>query len=160
MTRTRPDTARSQHAGRRPQWRLPVPLGVALLAVTFGIALLAPLPTAPNAAQADVVARVEERLPGWDLVRTQSSWEGAWTVVAACGSRHVGFQYVPGHGLGPGDAWLHPEDEYTRTRLTLVSDHRQYLVWFDDEGQRTRRLTCRTELARAEPEPRRSGLLD
>ncbi len=129
-----------------------------LLGAIFAVALLAPLPVAPNAARADIVARVEQRLPGWEVVRTLSSWEGAWTVVAACGDSHVGFQLVPGHGLRPGDAWLHPEDEYTRTRLRFVSDDGTYLVWYRDED-RPRALACHGELARP-PEERRSGFLD
>jgi hypothetical protein len=101
----------------------------------------------PNAARAEVLASVEHRLPGWSIVRTRSSWEGAWTVVAACGGLQLGFQWVPGHGLSPGDAWLHPEDQYARTRLAVISDDRRFLVWFR-EPLRPRALSCSQELAR------------
>jgi hypothetical protein len=113
----------------------------------FLTAMLAPMPTKPNEARTEVIASVEERLPGWNIVRTRSSWEGAWTVVAACGAVQVGFQWVPGHGLRPGDAWLHPEDRYSRDRLASISDDRRWLVWFDDPV-RPRALSCRQELAR------------
>jgi hypothetical protein len=160
MIRNHPPAARPTRA-TRTRARLRAPLGLALLGALFAVALFAPLPTAPNTARADVMARVEDRLPGWRIVRTQSSWEGAWTVVAACGSWHVGFQFVPGHGLGPQDAWLHPEDEFTRTRLRLVSDHRKYLIWFADNGEgRERALSCQTELARAQAGRRLSGDVD
>jgi hypothetical protein len=118
-----------------------------MLLAVFGVALLAPMPTLPNAARAEVLASVEHRLPGWSIVRTRSSWEGAWTVVAACGGLQLGFQWVPGHGLSPGDAWLHPEDQYARTRLAVISDDRRFLVWFR-EPLRPRALSCSQELAR------------
>ncbi len=99
---------RKSTAHRRRRWRLPTPAAIALLAVVFATALLAPLPVAPNQARAEVMANVERRLPGWHIERARSSWEGAWSVVATCGTLHLGFQLVPGHGLAPGDAWLHP----------------------------------------------------
>jgi len=105
---------------RRRRWRLPIPAAIALLAVVFAAALLAPLPVAPNEARAEVVATVERRLPGWHIERTQSSWEGGWSVGATCGTLHLGFQLVPGHGLATGDAWLHPEDRYARERLGSI----------------------------------------
>ena len=74
--------------------------GVALLA------LLAPIPTSGNAGRAVLMSQLEQRLPGWHLVRASESWESAFTVVAECGGRLVGFQYVPEHGLPAGDAWL------------------------------------------------------
>ncbi len=89
---------------RRRRWRLPTPAAIALLAVAFATALLAPLPVAPNEARAEVLASVERRLPGWHIERAQSSWEGAWSVVATCGTSQLGFQLVPGHGLAPGEA--------------------------------------------------------
>jgi hypothetical protein len=122
-------------------------VALALLAGIFSVAFLVPMPAAQNTARAEVVAHVEDRLPGWDIVRTRSSWEGAWTVVAACGTQRLGFQFVPGHGLQPGDAWLHPEDEYALNRLASISDDRRFLVWFDDPV-RMRSLSCRQELAR------------
>jgi hypothetical protein len=106
-----------------------------------------PMPVTRNTARADVVAKVEDRLPGWSIVRTRSSWEGAWSVVAACGTQRLGFQLVPGHGLSPGDAWLHPEDAYARERLATISDDYHYLVWFGDPI-RMRSLSCQQELAR------------
>ena len=42
---------------------------------------------------------------------------------------HLGFQLVPGHGLAPGDAWLHPEDRYAE-RLGSISDSLRSLIWF------------------------------
>lgn len=120
---------------------------MAMLLAVFGAALLAPMPAMPNSARAEVLASVEDRLPGWNIVRTRSSWEGAWTVVAACGPLHLGFQWVPGHGLSPGDAWLHPQDEYARSRLAVISDDSRFLVWFR-EPVRQRALSCRKELAR------------
>jgi hypothetical protein len=118
-----------------------------MLLVVFGVALLAPMPAMPNTARAEVLASVENRLPGWSIVRTRSSWEGAWTVVAACGSMQLGFQWVPGHGLAPGDAWLHPADQYARKRLAAISDDARFLVWFR-EPARPRALSCQQELAR------------
>jgi hypothetical protein len=122
-------------------------VAIAMLLAVFGVALLAPMPTLPNAARAEVLASVENRLPGWSIVRTRSSWEGAWTVVAACGTLQLGFQWVPGHGLSPGDAWLHPEDQYARRRLAAISDDWRFLVWFR-EPVRPRALSCGQELAR------------
>jgi hypothetical protein len=134
---------------RRRRWRLPIPAAIALLAVVFATALLAPLPVAPNEARAEVVANVERRLPGWHIERTQSSWEGAWSVVATCGTLHLGFQLVPGHGLAPGDAWLHPEDRYARERLGSISDSWRALIWFAQPiGLGTKTLSCRQEMAR------------
>ena len=139
------------HAERRPQRRplrrIPLPAALAALVALFGVALLAPMPALPNTARAEVVATVSDRLPGWRIVRTHSSWEGAWSVVAACGSLRLGFQLVPGHGLSPGDAWLHPEDTYAKNRLASISDDTRFLVWFR-EPLRPRALSCRQELAR------------
>lgn len=133
----------------RRRWRLSIPAAIALLAVVFATALLAPLPVAPNEARAEVVASVERRLPGWHIERTQSSWEGGWSVVATCGTLHLGFQLVPGHGLAPGDAWLHPEDRYARERLGSISDSWRALIWFAQPiGLRTKTLSCRQEMAR------------
>jgi hypothetical protein len=134
---------------RRRRWSLPTPAAIALLAVAFATALLAPLPVAPNEARAQVLASVERRLPGWHIERAQSSWEGAWSVVATCGTSQLGFQLVPGHGLAPGEAWLHPEDRYARERLGSISDSLRALVWLGQPiGERTRTLSCRQELAR------------
>jgi hypothetical protein len=134
---------------RRRRWRLPTPAALALLALAFVAALVVPLPVANNEARAEVMASVEERLPGWQIERAQSSWEGAWSVVATCGTLQLGFQLVPGHGLRPGDAWLHPEDGYTRQRLGSISDSWRSLVWLASPiGSRTKSLSCRHEMAR------------
>lgn len=117
-----------------------------LVAIAAG-ALLAPIPTSGNAGESAVMTQVEHRLPGWHLVRASESWESAFTVVAECGGRLVGFQYVPEHGLPPGDAWLQPDDPFSRSRLAEVTDSRRYLVW----RQRPRTedaLSCREEIAR------------
>jgi len=131
----------------RRRWHLPLPLAVALLGAVFGAALLAPIPFTHNTAEAQVVATVEQRLPGWSVVRANASWEGAWSVVAWCGGQQLGFQLVPGHGLSPGDMWLHPDNEYARLRLASISDDFRYLVWFNDPIHQ-RSLSCRQELAR------------
>ena len=70
-------------------------------------------------------------------------------MVATCGTLHLGFQLVPGHGLAPGDAWLHPEDRYARERLGSISDSWRALIWFAQPiGLRTKTLSCRQEMAR------------
>lgn len=137
-------TSRRRHRGL-----LATPAALALLALAFATAMVAPLPVAPNQARAQVVASVEGRLPGWQIERARSSWEGGWSVVATCGTLQLGFQLVPGHGLRPGDAWLHPEDGYTRERLGSISDSMRSLVWLaPPTGLRTRTLSCRQEMAR------------
>jgi hypothetical protein len=120
-----------------------------LLGAIFAVALWAPIPTGPNAARAQIVAQVGEHLPGWQITLARPSWEGGWAVVVRCGPRQVGFQLIPGHGLPPGDAWLHPDDSYSHARLATISDDRTYLVWYRD-GERARSLSCRTELARSQ----------
>ena len=141
-------TPASRPSSRRRR-RISAPLAVSLLAGLFGVALLAPMPFTQNTAQAEVIAKVENRLPGWQIVRTTPSWEGAWSVVATCGTLHLGFQLVPGHGLAPGDAWLHPEDRYARERLDSISDSWRALIWFAEPiGDRTKTLSCRQEMAR------------
>jgi hypothetical protein len=146
MTAKPPSPSRVRGRARLRR-RISAPLGLALLAGIFAMAFLVPMPIAHNTARADVVAKVKVRLPGWSIVRTRSSWEGAWSVVAACGTQRLGFQLVPGHGLSPGDAWLHPEDAYARERLATISDDFRFLVWFGDPV-RMRSLSCRQELAR------------
>ena len=79
------------------------------------MALLAPLPVSPNQARAEVVANVERRLPGWHIERARSSWEGAWSVVATCGTLHLGFQVVPAM------AWLRATRGCTRRTATPAS---------------------------------------
>jgi hypothetical protein len=124
-------------------------LGAALLlaAAALAAALWLPIPAAPDAGRAAVLAQVEHRLPGWRVDRLAPSWEGAYTVVATCAGRTLSFQYVPGHGLPRDDAWLQPSDEFARDRLRLVSDHLRYLIWY--AGPRHRgSLSCTEELAR------------
>ena len=154
--KTRSTSRRTRAA--RPWWRPATPVALLLLGGLFVTALLAPIPAGPNAARAEVVAQIESRLPGWDIVRTDSSWEGAWSVVAACGADQLGFQLVPGHGLAPGDAWIQPEDAYSRMRLRSSSDHSSYMVWLDEH--RARALPCRTELARPRPNPPQGSTFD
>jgi hypothetical protein len=141
-----------------PRRRIPPPLALLLLPLIFAVALLAPMPFTHNTAEAEVVATVEHRLPGWSIVRTNASWEGAWSVVAWCGGQQLGFQLVPGHGLSPGDVWLHPDNEYARLRLASISDDYRFLVWFSDPV-RLRSLSCSQELAR-DHASRARGTLD
>jgi hypothetical protein len=143
---------------RRSRRSIPLPAALVMLFALFAVALLAPMPVLPNAARAQVVSTVSDRLPGWKIVRTRSSWEGAWTVVASCGPLQLGFQFVPGHGLSPGDAWLHPDDEYARDRLESISDDYRFIVWFRDPA-RPKALSCGQELARIGP-GRARGMLD
>jgi hypothetical protein len=123
--------------------------GPVLLAAALGAALWAPIPTLPDTARDAVIGRLEQRLPGWHVQRLTSSWEGAYTVVISCVGRELGFQFVPGHGLPPGAAWVLPDDPYSRRRLTGLSDHLLYLVWYP-EDERSDALSCDDELARSE----------
>lgn len=122
-------------------------VAIPLLAGVLGIAVWMPIPATGNAQLNQIVGEVRERLPGWRIVQANASWEGAYTVVAACGSRELGFQLVPEHGLPVGDSWVQPNDLYARSRLEHVSDHDQYLVWYRNPA-RQRSLSCRSELAR------------
>lgn len=121
--------------------------GIPLLAGILGMALWMPIPTTGDAPLSGVVSEVQQHLPGWRIVRANASWEGAYTVVATCGARELGFQLVPEHGLPVGDAWIQPNDTYARGRLAYVSDHQEFLVWYQNPP-RERTLTCRSELAR------------
>lgn len=123
-------------------------VGLAALAATFWLALVAPIPTTGNAELDRVRSEVESRFPGWRITRASASWENAFTVVASCAGREIGFQVVPEHGLPVGDAWVQPNDEFSRARLAEVSDHRKYLVWFE-HPIRDRQLSCHAEMARA-----------
>ena len=120
---------------------------VPILGAVLVAALWMPIPATGNPQLNSVVSEVQERLPGWRVVRANASWEGAYTVVAACGARQLGFQLVPEHGLPIGAAWIQPNDAYARNRLEYVSDHSQYLVWYQNPP-RERKLSCRSELAR------------
>jgi hypothetical protein len=124
-------------------------VGVAILIVlaVFAAARWLPLPTAGDAARADVLEEVSRRLPGWRVARATQSWEGAWTVVLRCAGHQIDFQYVTGHGLGPGDAWLQPISELSWSRLWPLSDHGRYLIWFGDPTW-TPRHSCEEEIAR------------
>ncbi|HET9878286.1 MAG TPA: hypothetical protein VFQ81_03130 [Candidatus Limnocylindria bacterium] len=123
-------------------------IGIAALGVAFALALWAPIPTTGNAELARVRDEVTERFPGWRITRASASWENAFTVVASCAGREIGFQIVPEHGLPVGDAWVQPNDEFSRQRLAEVSDHHRYLVWFQ-HPLRERQLSCRAEMARS-----------
>jgi tRNA(Arg) A34 adenosine deaminase TadA len=98
-------------------------VAILLLVGVVTAALWMPIPTTGNAQLDQVVGEVRQRLPGWRIVQADASWEGAYTVVASCGSRELGFQLVPEHGLPVGDSWVQPNDLYARTRLEHVSDH-------------------------------------
>lgn len=134
----------------RTHWRTAV--GALSLAAVFAGALTVPIPTVPDAERDEVRREVRFRLPGWRVERVDPSWEGAYTVVTRCGALELGFQYVRGHGLGPDDAWIQPNDDYARRRLRQLSDHWRYLVWYS-EPRRDERLSCNEELARLGEEP-------
>jgi hypothetical protein len=123
---------------------------VSLLGLALAGGIWLPIPSAGNAALSDVVGQVRAHLPGWNIRRATASWEGAYTVVASCGSRQIGFQLVPEHGLPVGDAWIQPNDPYARSRLAPLSDNETYLVWFRN-AEPKRSLSCREELARHAP---------
>jgi hypothetical protein len=125
---------------------------IGALTATFLVAFLAPVPTLPDATRTGVEAEVSERLPGWQIQKLDRSWEGAFTVVTTCAGKEVSFQFVPGHGLPPEDAWLHPSNDFARDRLRTLSDHRRYLVWYA-EPRRPDSLSCDEELARTGEPP-------
>ena len=120
---------------------------VMVLGFVLAAALTLPIPGAPDSGRASLVHQVAERLPGWTVDRVDHSWEGAFTVVASCVGREIGFQYVPEHGLQLGDGWLQPSDPYSRDRLAELSDHYRYLIWFAQPALK-HTLSCREELAR------------
>ena len=113
-----------------------------LLAVSVSI----PIPALPDDGEEGVRAVVHARLPGWTVDRVARSWEGAYSVVATCAGRQVGFQYVPGHGLPSRDAWLQPSDPYSRERLAETSDHWRYLLWYGEPAMMDS-LSCEEEIA-------------
>jgi len=125
---------------------------ICAMAATFLVAFLAPVPALPDARRAEVRAEVSERLPGWTIQKLDRSWEGAYTIVTRCAGKEVSFQLVPGHGLAPEDAWLHPTNDFARNRLRTLSDHRRYLVWYA-EPRRPDSLSCDEELARTGEPP-------
>lgn len=122
------------------------PIALGLLAAAFAAALWGPIPVLPDADRDATISRLAQRLPGWEVERLATSWEGATTVVTSCAGREIGFQLVPGHGLSPGSAWLLPDDPYSRQQLGDVSDNRRHLVWYP-EGARADALPCDDELA-------------
>jgi hypothetical protein len=113
-----------------------------LLAVTMTV----PIPALPDDGEARVREVVHARLPGWIVERVQRSWEGAYSVVAVCAGRQLGFQYVPGHGLPSDDGWLQPSDPYSRERLEQTSDHWRYLLWYGEPAI-IDSLSCADEIA-------------
>lgn len=128
-----------------PRWRAAV--GTLGLAAVLAGALTVPIPAASDTGRDAVRREVRYRLPGWEVQRIDPSWEGAYTVVTTCAGLELGFQYVRGHGLAPEDAWIQPNDAYSRQRLRSLSDHWRYLVWYSERRQADR-LSCHEELAR------------
>jgi hypothetical protein len=116
------------------------------LAAAFLVALVAPIPTLPDAGRAELRAEIAARLPGWSVDRIDTSWEGAYAVVTSCAGRDIAFGFVPGHGLPRDDAWIQPYNSYARARLSATSDHRRYLVW-RDEKLNPSSMTCSENLA-------------
>lgn len=119
------------------------------LAAVFALSLNVPIPSLPDTGRDAVMREVNERLPGWTVERIQRSWEGAYSVVTWCAGREMGFQFVPGHGLSAGSAWLQPNDSATRDRLRGVSDHWRHLVWYADPAM-INTLSCHEEIAGSE----------
>jgi hypothetical protein len=132
---------------RDSRWRS----GTSLLALAavFALSLSVPIPSLPDTGRQAVMREVTERLPGWTVERLERSWEGAYSVVTWCAGREMGFQFVPGHGLSGGSAWLQPNDSATRDRLRGVSDHWRYLVWYADPALMNT-LSCHEEIAGSE----------
>lgn len=120
--------------------------GLFTLAAVFAFSLNVPIPSLPDAKRDAVLQEVSERLPGWRVKQLHSTWEGAYTVVTTCAGRQIGFQYVPGHGLPASDAWLQPNDDFSRDRLRLLSDHWRHLVWYGSPAM-INTLSCSDEIA-------------
>jgi hypothetical protein len=153
LSNNTPWETREQSMRSRP--RLRALAGIPVLGAVLAVALWLPLPTTGDGQQETVVDEVQERLPGWHVVRANPAWEGAYSVVAMCGGHELGFQLVPGHGLPVGDLWIQPDDNYAQNRLQQVSDHDVYLVWYEHPvGDRA--LSCGAELARTYPGERQS----
>jgi len=122
------------------------------LAGVLAFSLTVPIPAVSDDARETVVQVVRTRLPGWAIQRVARSWEGGYTVVTECAGRQVGFQLIPGHGLPAEDAWVQPNDAYSRERLAAVSDHWRHLVWYHDPAILSS-LSCEEELAAAPTRP-------
>ena len=142
---------------RNPRWRA----GTSLLALAgvFALSLSVPIPAVPDGGRRAAMSEVNERLPGWSIERIERSWEGAFSIVTVCAGREIGFQLVPGHGLPPDDAWLQPNDAYSRDRLRDVSDHWRYLVWYEEPALMNT-LSCHEELAGGDQTSMSSGRHD
>jgi len=119
------------------------------LAGILVLSLNVPIPSLPDSGRQAVLREVSERLPGWTVERLERSWEGAYSVVTWCAGREMGFQFVPGHGLPVGSAWLQPTDSAARDRLRNVSDNWRYLVWYGDPAMMNT-LSCHEEIAGSE----------
>ncbi len=132
---------------RNPRWRTGTSL-VALAGV-FALSLSVPIPSLPDTGREAVLREVNERLPGWTVERLERSWEGAYSVVTWCAGREMSFQFVPGHGLPAGYAWLQPNDTSARDRLRGVSDHWRHLVWYPHPDH-VNSLSCHEEIAGSE----------
>jgi hypothetical protein len=122
---------------------------IASLAGAFLVALIAPIPTLPDAGRAEVRAEVADRLPGWSVQRLEPSWENAYVVVTSCAGRDLAFQFIPGHGLPRDDAWIHPHNSFARARLNATSDHARYLVWRGQQPDPSS-MGCSENLARGD----------
>ncbi len=119
------------------------------LAGVLAFSLSVPIPSVPDTGRQIVMREISERLPGWKVERLERSWEGAYTVVTWCAGREMGFQFVPGHGLRVGDAWLQPNDSFARDRLRSLSDHWRHLVWYREPALMNT-LSCHEEIAGSE----------
>jgi hypothetical protein len=129
------------------------------LGAVLALSLTMPVPAVPYDGVARVRSLVQDRLPGWTVERVTRTWEGAFSVVTLCAGREIGFQYVPGHGLPPDDAWLQPSDPFSRERLAAVSDHWRHLVWYHDPAMKAT-LSCAEEIAGGPRNPADSSTLD
>lgn len=130
--------------------------GILALPAVLVAALWVPIPHLGDQGAEQVVASVEQRLPGWTVRRAIGTWEGGYAVVASCGASELGFQVVHGHGLPDQDVWLQPNDAFTRSRLEEVTDYASYLIWRGSPFVE-RSLSCAEELARVAAEARADG---
>jgi hypothetical protein len=141
---------------RRP---IRISISLAILGTALAAAVALPIPTLPDSGRQTIATELSQRLPGWEVERLSPSWEGAYTVVTSCAGHRIDFQLVPGHGLGPDDAWVLPADEYAYERLTTLSDHWRHLIWFGDPAM-SHELACRDLLARVRTDVRRDATTD